>query len=79
MSLAIDQSFYGNGLCKITKRSTIVMNQSEKDRKIESIRFSINQGYEKLSRIESDLEEVRRKRGEIIFQNDINLSVNKEK
>ncbi len=55
------------------------MNQSEKDRKIESIRFSINQGYEKLSRIESDLEEVRRKRGEIIFQNDINLSVNKEK
>lgn len=44
---------------------------TEHDRKIESILNSITQGYEKLERIESDLEEVRRKKGEIIFQNDI--------
>ena len=46
---------------------------NEQDRKIESILNSINKGYEKLEKIDHDLEEVRKKRSELIFQNNDKL------
>ena len=46
-----------------------IMNKNERDRKIEEVLNSIRQGYSKLERIEEDLAEVRRKRSEMIFQN----------
>ena len=40
----------------------ILLNQSERDRKIEEVLMSIHQGYDKLERIEEDLAKVRENR-----------------
>ena len=46
----------------------ILLNQSERDRKIEEVLLSIRQGYDKLERIEEDLAKVREKRDTILSE-----------
>ena len=46
----------------------ILLDQSERDRKIEEVLMSIHQGYDKLERIEEDLAKVREKRDTIFSE-----------
>lgn len=57
----------------------ISLNQSEHDRLIETVLESINLQHENIERIDQEIETIRKERSELIFENDINLSVNKEK
>ena len=43
------------------------MKTNNSEQKIDQVLESITQGYERLERIESDLEDIRRKRGEMYF------------
>ena len=51
----------------------ISLNQSERDRLIETILESINIRYENLERGDKELKKIKQERNDIILQNDINL------
>lgn len=58
---------------RIIKRSIRPMTPTEKDKQMDSILESIQTGYEKLEKIESEIEDIRRKK-EILYSN---LTINR--